>query len=331
MQIRFFFDGLPPDGLLGVDPDRDWRRFQQGDEAWILQSFLRLRRAGVAVELTAEPSGAGLVVFHAKHKRALLRRLHRLDRCLLVAVRGDLAGSLRLADFQVVQCSEAADGRRRHFIPHWPQPGLQARDERRGDLFATLAYKGFLDNLHPAFRDEEWRRWLAARRIAWVVDAVRFAGGATDREALHWPDFRDLDGVLAVRPHDQASRPKPATKLYNAWLGGTPALLGPEAEYRALRRDELDYLEIDSLAGARAAVTRLAEQPGLRRAMAERGRERAAEFAPQRTLERWRELLVERLPALAASATGSDAAPEISVRRRFLRRVEGFRLSLTRR
>jgi hypothetical protein len=318
VAVNFYLDRPDLDSLRGLDPDRHWRSFQQGEEAWVLQTYLRLARAGDAVELTSAPRGAGIVVFHAKQKRALARHLGALSQAVLVAVRGDLRGSLAVADFEIVQNGGTADGRRRFFLPHWPQPGLVARDPNRGDRLSRLAYKGYLDNLHPAFRAPEWRTWLAARGIEWVCDAIRFEGAATPRDVLAWPDFHDLDAVLAVRPPGPSVRCKPATKLFNAWLAGTPALLGPEPAYRELRRAPLDFLEVDSIDSARAAVIRLQEESGLYRALVDRGRERAGEFTFQSTLERWRALLAETLPQRVGYALGG-ASPRPSLRRRWLR------------
>ncbi len=207
-----------------------------------------------------------------------------------------------IADFEVVQNGCFADGKRRFFIPFWPQPGLLPRDRSRGAAIRRMAFKGFEQNLHPDFRSPSWREFLADRGIEWEVDAVPFAGAATDRLGTDWPDFRQVDLVLAVRPQDRRGwTSKPATKLFNAWLAEVPVLLGPEYAYRELRRSELDYLEVTSLEEAKAAVLRLLAQPELYEAMVENGRIRGAEFTAGATLKRWAELLTEKIPSLAPS------------------------------
>ncbi|MBW8873366.1 MAG: glycosyltransferase family 1 protein [Acidobacteria bacterium] len=303
MRVTFFLDALDAeddeedlDGLRRLDPDRDWRSFQRGEQVWVLQTYLRLARAGRPVELAAAPPGEGLIVFHAKQARALRRQRHLLGDAVLVAARADNRQPL-IADFEIVQNGRFADGRRRFHVPHWPQPGLLPRDPARGTAIRRLVYKGFDGNLHPDFRGPEWRELLAARGIEWVVDAARFAGRDTDSQALDWPDFRAADLVLAVRPEGRSTN-KPASKLVNAWLAGVPALLGPEIAYRELRRSELDYFEISSLAEARSAVDRLLGDPGLYEAMVENGRARAAEFTAEALLPRWETLLFETIPAL---------------------------------
>jgi hypothetical protein len=103
-----------------------------------------------------------------------------------------------------------------------------------------------------------------------------------------------------VRPPERKlRRSKPATKLVNAWQAGVPALLGPEQAFQELRRSELDYLEVASVAEAREAVLQLRRDPGLYRAMVENGLRRGEEFAPEALVPRWAGLLFETIPALA--------------------------------
>lgn len=297
MRCTFFLAGEDLKALSQIDPDRDWRELQTGERAWILQTYLRLRRAGHPVELSGAAPEDGLVVFHSKQGKELLRQRSRLCDAILVGVRADNREPL-IADFEILQNGFFADGRRRFFVPHWPQPGLVPRDSAREERIERLAYKGFAANLHPAFRSDAWRDFLQGEGIEWVEDAVAFAG--RNRLDLEWPDFRTVDIVLAVRPSEKKQRhSKPATKLVNAWLAGVPALLGPELAFQELRRSDLDYLEVATLTEAQDAVLRLLRDPGLYRSMVENGRRRAAEFAPEALVPRWAELLFETIPALA--------------------------------
>lgn len=297
MRCTFFLADEDLESLSRIDPGRDWRELQTGERAWILQTWLRLRHAGHPVELSGTAPEDGLVIFHAKQKKELLRQRSRLRDAVLVGVRADNREPL-IADFEILQNGRFADGRRRFFVPHWPQSGLVPRDPARGERIERIAYKGFAANLHPAFRTTAWTDFLAAEGIDWVVDAAAFAG--RNRLDLDWPDFRSVDLVVAVRPDERKQRhSKPATKLVNAWLAGVPALLGPELAFRELRRSDLDYLEVASVAEAREAVLRLRRDPGLYRAMVENGLQRGADFTPDALVPRWAELLFETIPALA--------------------------------
>ena len=244
-------------------------------------------------------------------------------------MRGDLRGQLAVADFEIVQNPESADGTARHFLPHWPQPGLVPRDESRGNRIENLAFKGIEENLAEEFRDASWARCLAEYGVRWRCDAAPWRGGNVDRQSLRWPDFSDVDLVLAVRPSQAATRRKPATKLYNAWHAGVPALLGNEPAFRAIRRSELDYLEISSAAEALTAVTHLQREPALYRAMIRNGRERAVDWTIDSIARQWRPLLEQKIPEQAQRdrnlKTGS-AAPS----RRMKRRIEQLRAFLLR-
>ena len=326
MKITFFLAGEKDlTALRRLDPDRDWREFNRGERVWILQTCLRLAHAGYPVELAASPPAEGIVVFHAKHARALRSQWRRLGNAVLLGTRADNREPL-IADFEVVQNGRFADEERRFLVPHWPQPALLPRDPARGAAIRRIAFKGFEQNLHPEFQSPAWREFLAGRGIEWEIDAVPFAGAATDQAGIDWPDFRQVDLLLAVRPEDRRLwTPKPASKLFNSWLAGVPALLGPEYAYRELRRSELVYLEVSSLAEAKAAVLRLLERPDLYQAMVENGRARAAAFTAEATLSRWVDLLTRQIPALAASR--SSRRPPLPVRAagRWLRRTATLR------
>jgi hypothetical protein len=299
---------MPEENLTALgqlDPDRDWQQFVTGERAWILQTFLRLQNAGMPVELKDRLPLTGVAIFSSKHRRRLLAMQRTLrTRALLVATREDV-NSTPFADIDIVQNPSQARPRKALLMPHWPQPGLIPRDAQRGNTLLNVAYKGFAGNLHPSFRDAEWLQFLEQRGLRWQADAVRYSGASAEHGGLSWNDFSATDLIVAVRPDDPGSHPrKPATKLYNAWQARVPCLLGPELAYRALRRDPLDYLEVRDRFEAAAAIDALLQQPERYRAMIEHGSERAREFSVAAITDRWRELIMSTLPALAADRPG---------------------------
>ncbi len=298
--LSFFLPGEPEFARLqALDPDREPTEFQTAERAWTLQTYLRLRRAGLPVELCNELPRQGVVVFHAKHKNLVQQQRRSCHYTLLVALRGD-RGPVLNADFEVLQNSGDADHQRTFEVPHWPQPGLKARDPNRGPRLEVVAYKGFADNLDPAFLNGRWSRGLAELDIDWICDAAPFDRHHFRHYPVDWASFREVDAVLAVRPPDQQLHPtKPASKLINAWLAGVPAILGPERAYRELRRSELDYLEAANVDEALTAVRRLREEEGLAKAMIANGQKRALSYDQEHLVEIWRQLLFEMLPALA--------------------------------
>jgi hypothetical protein len=215
----------------------------------------------------------------------------------ILSIRADIAGFRQFfADAEVVQNGKFADERTAYFIPHWPQPGIIPRAETRGSRIEVVAYKGRTGSLVDAFRSEAWHRRMADLNVKFVVDSP-MPGGLPN-----WHDYSGTDLVLAVRTDfgDGKLRcEKPASKLINAWHAGVPALLGKEYAFRELRKSPLDFIEIESVTEAADAVARLIENPAEYDAMRKNCRKRAAEFTAERIVERWREVLFERLPELA--------------------------------
>lgn len=287
--------------LRRLDPARDWQLMKRGSQRWIVQTYVHLRAAGLDCELGSIAPRTGTIVFHNGHKGELRRQLAYGADVTLVGIRGDRREAL-IADFEVLQNGLHADDRSRFFVPYWPQPGLIARDPSRGDRISRAAFKGFDNNLHPSLRGGEWASFLRSHGIEWAIDSMSHARSEDVGVPVGWHDYREVDLVVALRP-DAADRHsgKPATKLYNAWLAGAPALLGPEYAYRELRRTELDYCEIAGLEDAKTCVRTLLERPALYRAMIENGSVRARDFTVEAITRRWITLLTDTIPARAAA------------------------------
>lgn len=313
-RVHFFLPGERDlEALRRIRPDGPEAAFRRGERVWILRTYAALREAGLPVELAGEvPDGADVLVFHAKHRKLVARRWRRLRGTVLVAARAD-GREAAVADVEVVQNGTFADGRRRFFVPHWPQPGLVPRDPERGEAVRTVAYKGLSRHLDAGFRAPEWARWLAERDIVWTETGRDWADTAIDDLVLDWHDYSTVDVVLAVRPHDpRGHTSKPASKLVNAWAAGCPAVLGVETAFRELRRSHLDYIEVGSVAGAQEAVDRLRTDPGLYRAMVENGRRRVEAFTVAAVTERWTRLLFEEVPR--ASSRGRRSRGLVALR-----------------
>ncbi|HLP08130.1 MAG TPA: glycosyltransferase [Opitutaceae bacterium] len=296
----FLLPGTDP-AWAGLTPDEAFlrRQINGGRPAWILQTWARLRQAGLPAVLSRELPRAGLVVLHADDYAQLDRRLLS-PRLWTVVCRADRIPHWR-ADFEIVQNPLQADGRRAFYVNHWTQPGLLPREPGRGTTVRRVGYFGMFKHLPPAIRSPEWPGRLAALGLEWVTPGNASVEAGIDFSQLH--DYSGIDVVIALRdPAHQGADHKPPTKLLNAWLAGVPAIVGPESAYRALHRDALDYLEADDADTALAALQRLRDDPKLYSAMCRRARERAAEIAPAATARVWHELLTVRLPSRQRAA-----------------------------
>lgn len=285
------------------DPECLRGRFQRGVDCWIVRTACELGRRGYDVRIEKRAAPGALCVVHADdfvHRQWEPAAFH-------VVVRPD-RGPVPCADLQIVQNPALARAGRRFPVPHWPEPGLIARDAQRGDRFERVAYFGQPHWLAASLRDGAFGSRLAALGLEFDV--------VTDR----WWDYSNVDAVLAIRDaRVELLRTKPATKLTNAWLAGCPAVLGPEPGYRALRSSDLDYLEAADADAAVAALRRLGADVELRRAMARRGRERAPAVTARAVADRWCELIedvvIPRFLAFQRAGRARRAARVARVRR----------------
>lgn len=285
----FWLEALP------ADADQPWRGFGLGLYTWTVQTYLRLKAAGVACRLTPEFPDAGIVLAH----RNLLRDQRPGPQTLLVCLKAELL-PYAYAQLQVVQNPLEAQPGFSEFIPHWPQPGLLERDRSRGAQLQTVAFLGHQANLAPVLTEPAWAQALAELGLAWQPQLATNRWHSLEGLPPAWHDYRRIDVVVAARQLGSGCRyrSKPATKLYNAWLAGVPALLGAESAFQAERRSCLDYCEVNSLASAIAALQRLQQQPALYQAMVDNGRQRAAAIAPAAITQRWIAFLQDQaLPA----------------------------------
>lgn len=288
----FWPESFPPSA------DANWSGFGLGLYAWTLQTYLRLQAAGVPCQLVSQLPETGLVFLHRNALRGHRQPLPIAPRRLLVCFQGDLPPS-PVAQVHIVQNPTAAQPQQQcYFMPHWPQPGLWPRCCDRGDRFETVAFFGHSRNLAPELQQPAWSQALAKLGLRWqpVINTNRWNHHAS--LDTRWNDYRTVDVVVAVRsfqpvvlrqrhpyPH------KPPTKLYNAWLAGVPAILGPESAYQAERQCPLDYLEADSPAAILQALTWLRDQPAHRRAMVAQGQRRSQAIHPAALTQRWQQLI----------------------------------------
>ena len=249
---------------------------------WTLQTYLWLRESGCPVRLVKGVPDEGIVV--------ACRGLISSDftpgpNLFLVSINGDESPH-PYAQINVVQNRiQTRLLSNSYYVPFWPQPGIIARDRARGDRFDSIAFFGDQKNIAPELQSANWSALLASRGIQWHV---------RDAQSSRNTDFSDVDCVIGVRSFRRAGYiRKPASKLVNAWIAGSPAILGREFAFREQRRSAADYLEVSTFSQTLQAIDKLAASPALRRSMAENGLSRAEEFTVPLITAVWRHLLFE--------------------------------------
>ncbi len=251
---------------------------------WSLQPYIQLKRRGLDVRLVSEyvPGQICVVPYDYLSTRGFPFNAY------IVACQYD-RGRPEICEQRVIQNKLNAITPSDHFLPHWPQPKLKIRDQSRGSLIETLAYKGREHHLAPAFKSPEFLGELRSLNINFSFSDCE---SGLQRAWLDWSDYKTSDVVLAVRnSSDYHLSFKPASKLINAWFAGCPALLGPESAFQQLRESELDYIEVRSPGDVISALRQLQEKPGLYEAMVENGFRRAKGFTPDAISSLWRNVL----------------------------------------
>lgn len=295
MRPKFY---LPSHWLPSAEALEDWKNGAPAvlapggktaaAQAWICQTWARLRRDGCEVELVTELPTDGIIITMS----ACLAAGRPLPREVFVA--GLVADGLphpRAHVHLVQNALHATRLRDALFMPHWPQPNLLPRDGARGDTFRRVCYFGDESNLAPELRAPAWREALSQTTGA----ELEIRGAAL------WHDYRDVDAVIAVRDFAGGRQlHKPGTKLYNAWLASVPFIGGMDSAYAADGRPGTDYLVARSAAEALDHLQAIARDAVLRNNLVQAGNERARHFSPEAMLQKWRHLLEVELPERAA-------------------------------
>jgi hypothetical protein len=203
------------------------------------------------------------------------------------------------------------------YIPQWAQPALLPRDASRTGIRNVGFFGHAAVNLMKCFHQESFLKELGARGYELLI---------RDRgEQVSWSDYRDIDVVLSVRniPYKHL-RLKPANKLLNAWLAGTPAIMGPEPAIQALSTSDLDYLEVRDAQGVFKALELLEARPSLYEAMVMHGRKRAVHYSDDAVAGRWDGALT----AIRADFQRWQQMSRSQWERDYLRRARNLRMAL---
>lgn len=306
MNITFYVPDEEEDidSLSQIDPDRDWKILKKG-QRWIVQTYLRLKKIGMPVFISKEIPLDGIVIFHKRNTKELANEiiLKKRNHLILVGVRSDKS-QLNLADFELVQNDRWEDNKRIFYIPYWPQPGLIKRNLERGTKVERIAFKGFNTNLHSYFFRPKWKYWLKQNGMEWKHDSMNFYKSEENGVSVDWHDYENVDVILALRPdpvrkdQKEGFTAKPATKLYNSWIAGVPAILPDEYAFKRLKKSELDYLTIKKPWDAKKALLKLKEDPDLYRSMVENGLKRGSEFSVENISMQWEDFFKSKLPPL---------------------------------
>ncbi len=249
--------------------------------SWLIRTYVELKNLGCTVAISDRLDQDSINVSDAFS----FGRRQRLNDYFIVVARSD-GPFPALANFVIHQNEIIKQNNRSANIPHWPQPGLIARDTSRGSSISRLSFKGQPWNLDARFRDAKFVNSLNAMGIE-----LDFPKDGGDDMALQWRDYSKSDAVIAVRNlTEQDASIKPASKLINAWIAGVPALLGPEPAFRELRRSPLDYIEVTEAETVLEELRKWRENPDYYADIIANGHRRAEDFTSDKIALQWQNL-----------------------------------------
>jgi hypothetical protein len=188
------------------------------------------------------------------------------------------------AQLQVVQNPQDAKKlKNSYYIPLWRQAGLIPRHPERGDRFENIGYFGISYNLAPELKAASWSKQLEELGLNWEIIPKN-----------RWYDYSSIDAVVAVRNFQKQNyTQKPATKLYNAWHAGVPAILGKESAFQSERKSEFDYFEVSSVDDVITVLKHLKDSLQLCQKVRENSKVRAKDIEPQNVVRQWRNFLTD--------------------------------------
>lgn len=278
------FKDLMDDDKMISSAEEAFKRCMSGADVWSVQTYILLKLRGFDVHLTDHYLPESICV--VPHNYLMIKDFP--FRSYVVACRTD-SPRPAICDIQSVMNVNAIKGPNDHYLPHWPQPIMIPRDKSRGTRVENLDFKGHPRNLTAPFKSPEFLRALREIGMDFLFNKDDYAVGSdATKQYLSWADYSKSDVVLAVRNLTEYDFGlKPAVKLVNAWLAGVPALLGPEPAYQALRKSELDYLEVVTADDAMRELRRLQKSPHLYQQMVENGLRRFEECSADVVAQAW--------------------------------------------
>jgi len=284
---------LPADYLDKDLPDTlngNWSQAGGSSEGAVYSTMGGLKELGVSVKPIDTWPQQGIVIAHSrnlpKSRPSYWKRLYivcwQIDHMRCDYAQAHIVSNTKmLASAGLSLYDKLLLPGLRHIL-HFPtELSLVPRDFKRSNMFENIVYAGAPKNLMAVFQTQEWDQMLDREGLFFrIVER-------SDRMG----DYSQTDCILAVRPVEQQILQKPPSKLWNAWRAGVPAILGPEPGFRDYRKSELDYIEVETADQALAALIKLRDNPVLRQAMIENGRQRMKDCSVETILGQWVEFI----------------------------------------
>ncbi|MGD1716907.1 hypothetical protein [Dapis sp. BLCC M172] len=306
---------------LPENPHENWAGFGLGIYAWTLQTYLRLKADGFPCKLVDYLPQSGIVIVH-RNSLYIHKGIKPGKNLLLICLKAEL-NFYPYAQFHVVQnpAEITAINNYNYYIPHWTQPGLIPRHIERGNQFKNIVFFGHKNNLAPELLSLNWTNELNKLDLNWRPIINQNHSTNYQKIDNRWNDYSQADAVVAIRSFGKQNKyiNKPATKLYNAWLAGVPAILGYESAYRTEGKPNFNYLEVSSLKELLDSLKKLKSDINLRQTLVNNGQLQVEKINPAQTTKKWRYFLTEiAIPAFDDWCSKSSLVQNMILETRYL-------------
>jgi hypothetical protein len=208
-----------------------------------------------------------------------LQKLWKRPDVFVVDVKADVPRDYWGRNLQIVQNEAAEDpGKKKFYIPHWPQPGLIKRDPLRTDV-KNVAYAGRLNNL-----------LLGKTNLSEIINrlGLRFI----NLNQRNWNDFSNMDICIGIRSFDTNTyKNKPATKLYNSWHAQVPFIGGYESAFEQTGIPGENYLRVKNIDEMVDALNKLRDNRDFYNFLVENGNKAKVKYDLNSIAKKWVDFL----------------------------------------
>lgn len=280
--------------LLNLDNWKSWPGYKDGVHCWTLQTYYRLKDAGLYCSLVSKLPNEGIII---THKGNIPDNLRPNKSQLIVCISADW-GLHMYSQVNIVQnpAGVTAEGTprvervfnrsKKIFVRLWPQAGIIKRDASRKNTFKKIAFIGRDINLHDSLQSEQWETFIADRGLEWELVS----------DPSRWHDYSGIDATLSVRDFSSNEYSwKPATKLYNSWAAGVIPICSAESAYVMESKSKEDCIIVNSYTELCEAVDKLIQDDEYRASCLDASIKRSADVTFDSITQDWLNIIEKKL------------------------------------
>ncbi len=278
-KIYFYAPTESQRKLLEINYLDSWKGTHSNFTAWIAQTYFHLKNAGFPCEITDTIQQKGIVI---ADRDTLGNTAQFLPDTMLICAKSDReyhpSAYIHLVHNPYDHNNNHNSIWNSYYITHWPMPNVIPRNQERQTQVKNIAYIGSRSQLAQELKSQDWIDSLSNLGCKWLPIF----------EVSKWNDYTNIDVIVAARSFDNNRYTnKGFIKLLNCWHAEVPALLAPESSFIAVKKSDLDFIEINSIDDAITAIKKLKENSELYQEIINNYKYRKEEFTTEKVLQEW--------------------------------------------